>query len=128
MREMAKRTRSRKAKQELIIRCLLEGVSLPVALRLAGVPRSTYYDWLQRYPNFASAVEQAEASALRELELLAFERCRAGDSPMTRFLLSKRLPELYGNQPMRADDYDLIIEEIPSPQDFEVVVRTGKES
>lgn len=120
---MAKRTRSRKAKQELIVKCLREGISLPVALRLAGVPRSTYYDWLRRYPTFREATERAEAEFLGELERLAHIHCLQGNSPMLRWVLSKRLPTLYGNRAGETDDYNLVIEAIPSPQDFEVIIR-----
>ena len=96
---MAARADRRQQAQEILLRCLREGLSLPVALRLAQVPKSTYYDWLLRYPDFAQQVERAEAEAVAALERAALELAigerREG---MIRWLLERRCPEVYRKQ------------------------------
>lgn len=48
---------------ETILQTLRQGNTKRVAHLSAGVASSTFYEWVERYPEFADAVEKAEAEA-----------------------------------------------------------------
>ncbi len=109
------RHKKRKQAQEILLRCLREGVSQSVALRIAGVPKATYYDWLKRYPKFREQVEQAESEALSAIERVLYITALQGDTKSAMWLLERRCPEVYNpkHQPV-AEDYSI---EILAPPD-----------
>ncbi len=113
------RGNKRKQAQEILLRCLREGVSLPVALRVAGVPKATYYDWLKRYPAFAQAVECAEAEALSAIERVLYITALQGDTKSAMWLLSRRCPETYSLKHQPADE-DYTVELYVPPDDGSV--------
>ncbi len=112
---MARRRNRRQLAQQTLIRCLREGISLPVALRVAGVPKATYYDWLKRYPKFREQVEQAEANAIAHLERVAFSLAiDSEDWRAISWLLERRFPEVYNpKHQSAAEDYTVELEVAP---------------
>jgi transposase len=50
-------------RQEQILEAIRGGNYLETAARAAGVGKSTFYEWLERFPDFADAVESARAEA-----------------------------------------------------------------
>ena len=97
------------AARNTILGAVRAGATFEVAARAAGISRQTLINWLRRgeyeadcgsdsdYANFARAFLEAEAGVLRRVEnnvLKASDQdWRAG-----RFILSKRLPHIYGDK------------------------------
>jgi hypothetical protein len=75
---------------ERILEWLEEGNTRKAAALCAGVDQSTFCDWLNRYPEFAKQVEEAEghaeASLVSSLRLMA----RDGDRLAAQFILERR--------------------------------------
>lgn len=50
-------------RRECILDAIRAGNYVETAARAAGVGKSTFYEWLERFPEFADAVEKARAEA-----------------------------------------------------------------
>ena len=50
-------------RQERILRSIRAGNYVETAALAAGIGKSTFYDWLDRFPDFADAVQKARAEA-----------------------------------------------------------------
>ncbi len=113
---------------DAIVRALQSGVSLRTALTIANISRSCFYEWQRRFPAFAEAVEQAEASAIAHLERTAFELALYERSErMVQWLLERRCPEVYSPKQQSPEGYH--IEVLAPPDDgsvpYEVHLRNG---
>jgi len=66
---------------ETILKAIEEGIPVVVAVRMAGVGRSTFYKWLQDHPDFNRQVTMAEgrrqAELIKELRASGREDWRA---------------------------------------------------
>jgi len=60
------------------------------ACRLAEVPRSRFYDWVQSDPDFAKSVKELEDVALDFAETSLFKQIHKGEAAATIFFLKTK--------------------------------------
>ena len=61
----------------------------------AGVPRCTWYDWMESDASFAALVVDASGHVSDELEEEAIARAKSGSDTLLMFLLKARRPAIY---------------------------------
>ena len=92
-------TRSQKAIKEEILENIKTGMTIEAAALLAGVARSTYYNYREKDPKFAEAADQAsrfaEAVFLERIKQAAMDRV---DWKAWAWILEKRFPDDYGKR------------------------------
>lgn len=104
----AKLTLTKDARAKLVD-ALRTPITVTEACALAGVPRSTFYDWMSRgamgeEPFAALAAEVQRAQAESSKELLDIARAQASEDPgQLRWLMGLRNPRAYGKEPERVD-------------------------
>ncbi len=100
---------------DTIVRALQAGVSQRMAIRLAGISRSCFYEWQRRFPDFAEAVVRAEADVIAHLERVAFSLAiDSEDWRAISWLLERRFPEVYSLKRQPTDgDYEVELEVAP---------------
>ena len=82
-------------RQERILDAIRGGNYIETAALAAGVGKSTFYEWLDRYLEFADAVKEARAAA--ELRYLAIvERASAETWQAAAWWLERSFPERWG--------------------------------
>lgn len=80
-----------------ITQALAVGAPVRVAARYGGVDPSTYYDWVKRYPAFASAVEAAENNAaMKWIDVLATAATQDWRAALA--MLERRYPDDWGRR------------------------------
>ncbi len=83
-------------RKRLFLDALRKGCTCASAAALAGVARTTPYEWRKNDPAFAKEWARVEDLAVAELEQRAWERAQSGESDtMTIFMLKTRGPECY---------------------------------
>ena len=65
------------------------------AIEGCGYSRATWWDWIEKDPEFAAAVEQAKEDAIEVLEREARRRARETSDVLLIFLLKAARPEIY---------------------------------
>ena len=92
-------TRTQKAIKEEIIENLKTGMTIEASAVLAGVCRTTYYNYRDRDPKFAEEADQAsrwaEAICLERIKQAAMDRM---DWKAWAWILEKRFPDDYGKR------------------------------
>ena len=92
-------TRTPKAIKEEIIENLKTGMTIEASALLAGVCRTTYYNYRDRDPKFAEEADQAsrwaEAICLERIKQAAMDRM---DWKAWAWILEKRFPDDYGKR------------------------------
>ena len=73
------------------------------AAYVAGVTVRTVNKRRQKYSTFADAVEDAQRTGLRHLEVKANSVALEGNTDMIKWLLSRKLPEEYGDPTAKQD-------------------------
>ena len=83
-------------RKRLFLDALRKGCTCAGAAALAGVARTTPYEWRRNDPAFAKEWARVEDLAVAELERRAWERAQSGESDtLTIFLLKTRGPDCY---------------------------------
>lgn len=65
------------------------------ACERANIARITFYEWLDKDPDFALAVEQAKLEAIELAEQVCLERAKAKSDLLLMFWLKAHKPEMY---------------------------------
>lgn len=60
---------------------------------VAGIHRSTYYDWIEQDPAFLQAVEDSKEDCYDKAETSVFRKALAGDSLLLMFYLKAHRPK-----------------------------------
>lgn len=81
---------NRQAKQKRVLEVLRAGNTRRAACAVAGIDKSTFYDWTEKDPTFSAAVEKAEAEAELEAVEIVRQAGREGWQPMAWWLERKR--------------------------------------
>lgn len=85
--------KKRKAK---VLRAIRAGNTISTAAAVAGVHRSTVYEWQKSVPGFADAIETARAQAeARDVATIA-RAARRGTWKAAAFMLERRSPRTWG--------------------------------
>lgn len=58
-----------------------------------GISRQTYYDWLEKDPDFATAILESEAHLNDEIRQVLIEKAASGDMTAVIFYLKNRHPD-----------------------------------
>lgn len=118
------------AAKDAIVRYLGLGLSVTTACRMAGVSPRAYYNWLRQDEAFGVRVDEAIGKAISNAEAIIIQAIASGDVRTAMWYLERRVPEYRPPSRTNAestDDYNLVIEEIDSPLDFEIIIRNGKQ-
>ena len=66
---------------------LEKGCNISVACAAANIHRCTYYDWLQKYPEFGKAINTIREGLIDHIETHLLSQSQEGNFQATRFLL-----------------------------------------
>ena len=92
---MARQTKRTSKSRETIVAALREGLSIGGACAVAGLGRSTYYEWRADDPGFAAEADEAIENGTDFLEDVARQRAAESSDTLLIFLLKARRPEKY---------------------------------
>lgn len=72
----------RKKQKDFIEIYLKKGLNISLTCSACNIDRSTYYDWMDKYPEFKQAVEEAVESLHDRMESRIIQACDTGDTKM----------------------------------------------
>jgi hypothetical protein len=81
-----------------IIIALEQGATIVHACGYAGIGTRTYYDWLEKYPEFQEQVELAEARATLKWLHVIDQAAQSGVWQAAAWKLERRHPHIYGRR------------------------------
>ena len=73
--------KQREAKQKKFLKAYREIGIIKAACKVAGINRSTYYDWAENDEAFKAQLPEAKEEACETLEIFAFEQARGIEEP-----------------------------------------------
>lgn len=91
-------------KKQQIISSLALGAKVAPACRAARVGRSTFYEWYNKDPEFAAAIDAAEWDSIDKVEGYLEQACSALDITAIIFYLCNRDPNRWQRQPKPKTD------------------------
>ena len=99
-RDVGRPTKCTPERQERILQAIRAGNYVETATLAAGIGKSTFYGWLDRYPDFADAVQKARADA--ETRYVAVIEKAAGTSwQAAAWWLERTAPDRWGRRERR---------------------------
>lgn len=109
---------NRTAKKAAFIAALREEPNVTRAITLAGIGRSTVYEWRDHDPAFAALWHEAEEAGTDHLEAAAMRRALDTSDTLAIFLLKARRPAMYRDsytvQHQHSGSVDVQV--LPSPE------------
>jgi hypothetical protein len=80
-------------RQEICLLGIQEFGTIKAGLRLANVDRATYFDWIEKFPEFKLKVEHAFMDVADDLEEEVFRRGKDKSDPLLMFAVRRFKPE-----------------------------------
>ena len=102
-----------------IVQAIKTGATYELAANFAGIGKTSFYDWLDKYPEFANAVKEAEGAGAIELLARIRKEAAEGTWQAAAWILERRYPEMYGRQRQEvtgADGGDIVVKVIRGNQ------------
>jgi transposase len=78
---------------------LRAGTTVDLAAEATGISRRTFYDWLERDPDFRQSVDEAKAQAEATLVARVAKASAAGSWQAAAWLLERRWPQRWAKGP-----------------------------
>ena len=96
-----------RAKQQHFIAAYKESRSVAAACRVAKCPRKAFDAWMLRTPEFRAEIDAINEALTDELEQVANQAAKRGDTNMLKFLLAARRKKY---SPKISHDVDMSVE------------------
>jgi transposase-like protein len=100
---VARKTKLTPDVQQRIVDAIGQGATYELAAQYGGIAQSTFYDWMNKHPEFSEAVKSAEGkAAIKWLALIDKAARGTEDRPgqwqAAAWKLERRYPYVYGKQ------------------------------